>query len=64
MGLEFLRSVLVPYLYRGLNFAILQSLRKRDNLIDKLQICVIGMANISVLFFQNLLESFVCVVYF
>ena len=64
MGLQFLRSVLVPYLYRGLNFANLQSLRKRDNLIDKLQICVIGMANISVLFFQNLLESFACVVCF
>ena len=57
-GLKFLISGLVPYLYKRLNFANFAVFQEVDSLIDKFQICVIGMAYISALSFHNLQTSF------
>ena len=54
IGLKFLGSVLIPFLYKGLSFATLQSFGKWDSLMDKLQICIMGMANPLTPFFKNL----------
>ena len=50
IGLKFWWSVLVPFLYKGLSFATLQSFGKWDSLMDKLQICVMRMTNIGTIF--------------
>ena len=57
IGLKFLGSVLVPFLYKGLSLATLQSFGKWDSLIDKLQMCVMGMPNKLAPFFKNLLDT-------
>ena len=57
IGLKFLGSVLVPFLYKGLSLATLQSFGKWDSLMDKLQICVMGMPNTSTPFFKNLPDT-------
>ena len=51
-------------LYKELRFASLHPVRKQENLTDKLQISVIGMANISALSLKNLLDNILGVVYF
>ena len=57
IGLKFLRSVVVPFVYKGLSFATLQSFGKWDSLMDKLQICVMGMVNTPATAFKNLPDT-------
>ena len=57
ISLDFLGSVLVPFLYKGLILATLQSLGKSDSLTNKLQICVMGMPNTSALSSKNLPDT-------
>ena len=54
IDLNFLGSVLLLFLDRGLGFASLQSFGKSDSLMDRLQICVMGMTNTSAPSFKNL----------
>ena len=43
IDLKILGSVLVPFLYRRLTFACLQYFGKWDCLMDKIQICIMGL---------------------
>ena len=52
--LKFLASALVPFLYRSLSFATLQSFRKWETLMHKFQIWVKNMVNISTPSFKDL----------
>lgn len=54
IGLKLLGSFSMSLLYRSLSFATLQSFSKCDKLMDKLHICVIGMASKSAPSFKNL----------
>lgn len=57
IGLKFIRSVLVPFSYRGLSFASSQSFTKWESLMDKLQTYVMRMDNTYARSFKNLPDT-------
>ena len=46
MGLKFFRSVLRPFLYKGLIFATMHSFGKEANLMERLQILATGAQSV------------------
>ena len=56
MGLKFSGLLLDPFLYYGFNLAILQSLGKNPDEMEKFHIFAIGFARIFAPTFKNLLE--------